>query len=65
MCGKLSSPQVNIGEALDEESFEDLVKNRAGKDEVAVIGHGWNSSQAETFVWTGSVEEFIETWEVD
>lgn len=30
-----------------------------------VIGHGWDDSADECFVWTGSKDEFNRTWEVD
>lgn len=30
-----------------------------------VIGHGWNDSDVEKFVWRGTHEEFQRMWEID
>jgi hypothetical protein len=34
-------------------------------EEVVVIGHGWDDSDAERFVWRGTASEFHSEWGID
>jgi len=36
-----------------------------GPAEYAVIGHGWDNSEREKWVWTGSEDEFNSVWSGD
>ncbi len=57
MCGRLCKPEI---------SFEKARKLSDGYDgEWIVIGHGWDDTDAEKFVWRGSDAEFRAIWTID
>lgn len=49
-------------------SLQDAWYGRVSKKDqrgCIVVGHGWSLSRDETFVWTGTPEEFQRTWFID
>ncbi len=39
--------------------------HKNGPDEWIVIGHGWEDTDAEMFVWSGNQYEFAAVWRID
>jgi hypothetical protein len=56
--GRLSVPPIQIGDIQTSKEFEAAIRDHEG--DVIVVGHN-----DDAFVWRGSVDEFLEMWEVD
>lgn len=41
------------------------VEDAAATPQCVVVGHGWMEHPSEIFVWKGTYQEFLSTWEVD
>lgn len=42
-----------------------IVNQHEHGEDCVVIGHGWNDTEQEMFVWRGTIHEFNRTWTGD
>lgn len=59
LCGKISKPVVIQG---PKATAQIMAVNAL---EVVIIGHGWDDTDKERFVWRGTAEEFHAEWDID
>jgi hypothetical protein len=41
------------------------IVSKRSADSCVVIGHGWDNSDSETFIWRGNEDEFQTNWTID
>ena len=61
--GVLHAPPVTLKEVRSDSQLARALSRHVGA--VVVVGHGSLDMPEETFTWTGSVQEFNETWKGD
>jgi hypothetical protein len=62
--GRLVRPGIVTGSVKNEDEFNAALKRLIGSNDTVIVrGHGWPMERK--FVWTGTLDEFNETWEVD
>lgn len=60
--GRLVSPAILVREVSDNNELAERLKD---EPKVVVVGHGLFQMECDTFVWTGTPDEFWREWQGD